>query len=136
MAFVLDASIALTWAFADEEQPVAKNALNRLGREDALVPTLWWFEVRNILIIGERKGRIAETDTAAFLHILARLPITVDHEPDETQMLLLSRRHKLTIYDSAYLELALRTKTHLATLDKALIAAAKVENVTLAESPL
>ncbi|MBN8925689.1 MAG: type II toxin-antitoxin system VapC family toxin [Rhodospirillales bacterium] len=71
MAFVLDASIALCWAFADEEHPIAAAALDRLETSEAQVPGVWWFEVRNSLIVNERRGRLSETKTADFLRNLA-----------------------------------------------------------------
>ena len=67
MPFVLDASIAACWAFDDEDHPVAALALERVRRTDARVPSLWWFEVRNPLIVSERRGRLTESGTAAFL---------------------------------------------------------------------
>ena len=135
MAFVLDASVALSWAFGDEEHPHALAALDRLRGEGAVVPSLWWFEVRNILIVGERKGRILERDSATFLQSVGRLPIAVDDSPDEAGVLGLARRHRLAVYDAAYLELALRLAAPLATLDGALAAAAKAENLPLIGSP-
>ncbi len=70
MPFVLDASVAACWAFDDEDHPLAGRALDRLRDDSALAPTLWWFEVRNILIVNERRGRLKETDTASFLRAL------------------------------------------------------------------
>ena len=78
MPFVLDASVAACWAFEDEDHPTATLALDRLRSDPARVPSLWGFEVRNTLIIHERRGRLAEADTAAFLRGLSRLGVTVD----------------------------------------------------------
>jgi predicted nucleic acid-binding protein len=47
----------------------------------------------------------------------------------------LARRHRLTVYDAAYLELALREVVPLATLDQALAAAAQAEGVSLVGEP-
>ena len=99
MSFVLDASVAVAWAFADEEHPVAAAALARIRNDEGCVPSLWWFEVRNVLI-DERRGRLRETDTALFLRSLARLPIVVDRAPEEAAVLTLARRHGLTVYDA------------------------------------
>ena len=108
MSFVLDASIAACWAFDDEDHPVAALALERLRTDEARVPSLWWFEVRNTLIVSERRGRLTESDTATFLHGLARLRVTVDRSPEEADVLALARHRDLTVYDAAYLELARR----------------------------
>ena len=131
MAFVLDASTVLGWAFPDEEHPVADAALERLATEDGAVPALWWFEVRNALLAGERRKRLDEAGTATFLRRLARLPIAIDHAPDETTLFTLARRYRLTVYDAAYLELALRMGAALATTDGDLIVAAPLAGVTL-----
>ena len=108
MPFALDASVAACWAFDDEDHPVATLALDRLRREEAWVPSLWWFEIRNTLIVNERRGRLTEGDTANFLRVLSRLGVVVDRLPDEAELLMLARRHRLSIYDAAYLELARR----------------------------
>jgi predicted nucleic acid-binding protein len=131
MPFVLDASVALVWAFGDEQRVPASSALERLRRDEALVPSLWWFEVRNALIANERRGRLTETDTATFLRDLSRLRIAVDLAPDEPAVLKLTRRHRLTVYDAAYLELAQREAVPLATLDSDLARAARAEKVPL-----
>jgi len=129
--FVLDASTTGCWAFDDEAHPVANLALNRLRDDQARAPTLWWFEVRNILISSERRGRLEEADTETFLRTLARLGVAVDREPDEASVLALARRHRLTVYDAAYLELAQRQGLPLATLDDELAEAARREGIEL-----
>jgi predicted nucleic acid-binding protein len=135
MPFVLDASIAACWAFEDEDHPTAALALERLRGDEAYAPTLWWFEVRNTLIVNERRGRLTETDTHALLHGLSRLGLIVDHAPDEALVLALARRHRLTVYDAAYLELAQRRHLPLATLDKALLTAARAGGIELLGTP-
>jgi len=135
MLFVLDASIAACWAFEDEDHPVAALALERIRTDEARVPSLWWFEVRNTLIVNERRKRLTEGDTSAFLRGLARLGVTVDRSPKESDVLTLARRHRLTVYDAVYLELALREGVRLATLDTDLAAAARAENVALLGEP-
>jgi len=131
MSFVLDASVAVAWAFAGEAHPVASAALALIGSEEGRVPSLWWFEVRNVLIINERRGRLCETDTAQFLRNLARLPIIVDRTPEEVSVRALARRHGLTVYDASYLELAQRSAAPLATLDVTLAQAAQRDNISL-----
>jgi predicted nucleic acid-binding protein len=131
MPFVLDASITSCWAFSDEDHPHAALAEKRLQSDPALVPGLWWLEIRNVLLINERRGRISEGKSAVFLHFLSGLPITSDRMPRETELFRLARTYRLTIYDACYLELAQRHGTALATLDTDLIRAAKAEAVPL-----
>jgi hypothetical protein len=59
MAFVPDASVSACWAFGDEAHPVADAAFSSLQAADAVVPALWWFEIRNTLVVNERRGRIS-----------------------------------------------------------------------------
>jgi predicted nucleic acid-binding protein len=131
MPFVLDASVAACWAFEDEDHPTATLALERIRSDQARVPSLWWFEVRNTLIINERRGRLAEADTAAFLRGLSRLGVTVDRLPEEAGVMTLARKHRLSVFDASYLELAQREALPLATLDADLIRAARAENLSL-----
>lgn len=131
MPFVLDASIAACWAFEDEHHPAAALALERIRTDQAHAPSIWWFEVRNTLIVNERRGRISEADTAEFLRSLSRLGVTIDPAPADALLLALSRRWRLTVYDASYLELARRKGIPLATLDTDLIRAAKAEDLAL-----
>ncbi len=135
MPFVLDASITLSWVLRDEEQPVASAALER-SRDDAVhVPAIWWFEVRNALIMNERRGRLAEDDTGKFLGLLSAISVTIDRQPDERSILSLARNHGLTVYDAGYLELAKRLDVPLATLDGRLTRAAVAEQITIVGAP-
>jgi predicted nucleic acid-binding protein len=131
MAFVLDASITGCWAFRDEDHPDAQLAFHAMRTEEAWVPSLWWFEVRNILVVNERRQRITESDTAAFLLNLSRLRVHVDRLPDEHAVLRLARTHRLSVYDAAYLELAQREGLSLSTLDGDLRRAAASEGLAL-----
>ncbi len=133
MPFVLDASVAACWAFDDEDHPVARLALERLRTDQALVPALWWFEVRNVMIISERRGRINQDDTAAFLRGLARLGVTIDRSPEEPTLLATARRHRLSVYDASYMELAQREACPLATLDSELTQAALAQGIQVLE---
>ena len=122
-AFVLDASIALSWCFSDEATPETWQLLERLGHESAIVPELWLLEVGNVLINAERRGRITEAKVTEFLELLAALDIEVDSETSlraGREIISLARSHRLTTYDAAYLELAMRLGLPLASKDDAL----------------
>src|ERR1043166_4038153 len=101
MPFVMGASVMLAWALQGAHS-TATAALQRIDNDDAVVPGLWWFEVRNGLVINERSGRITEVETARFLQRIAHLPTRVGGAPDESVTLALARRHRLTVYDAAY----------------------------------
>jgi len=127
--FVIDASVAAAWAFDDEDHPIPRHALEQLWAEQAVAPALWWFELRNALVMNERRGRYSEPQTSDFLRMIASLPITIDRTPIENDVLTLARRHRLTFYDAVYLELALRLRLPLVTLDSALVRAATGEQL-------
>jgi len=131
MGLVLDSSIVGSWCFPDEANPVADAAFATVEADEASVPALWWFEVRNILLMGERRGRIDPAGTAGFLADLEGLPVRIDRKPDSATVLALARMHRLTFYDAAYLELALRLSVPLATLDRAIARAARAAAVPL-----
>jgi predicted nucleic acid-binding protein len=128
MTFVIDASVVVAWAF-DEVHTTADEARERLRSDDAVAPALWWFEVRNALVQGERRGRFDQSGTGRFLRDLSRFAVSIDGVPEERSVLELARRHRLSVYDAAYLELAQRRGFPLATLDNALDAAARAEGV-------
>jgi len=135
MALVIDASVVAAWAF-EEEHAIAQLTFARVRTEEAFVPGLWWYELRNVLVLGERRGRLTEQETARFLRGISRLRIRLDRTPDEMPVLTLARRHRLTVYDAAYLELAQREAATLATLDESLAAAARAEGVPLVGLPI
>lgn len=127
MTFVLDASIALAWCFADQTTPISESALDRLGHEEALVPGLWALEVANVLVSAERRGRLKPAQTSRFLELLGQLPITVEEIGRDailTTVLDLARASGLAAYDASYLALAAASGVPLASRDEALRRAA------------
>ncbi len=130
-ALVVDASVVIAWLFDDEDEPRADKALEHLAEEGALVPHLWHLETRNILLVAERRGRLSAHAAKERLDALKGLPIQTDDEPDLDSALDLARAHNLSFYDALYLELAIRERTDLATLDRALGQAAMAEGVQL-----
>lgn len=131
MPFVVDASVAAVWFMPDEAHPVAERAFERLASDRAVLPSLWWFEMRNLLIVNERRNRVTPAQTRETLTLIDEMPIAFDHEAESETLLRLARDYRLTIYDAAYLELAARKRLSLATLDKALAMAARQENIEL-----
>ncbi len=131
MALVPDVSAILGQALDDEDATFAESVIAAIARSEAIVPTLFWCEIRNVLVMAERRKRMVAARTTAFLADLALLPFTVDDLPREASVLDLARRRSLTVYDATYLELAQRCDAPLATLDQALMSAARKEGVTL-----
>jgi predicted nucleic acid-binding protein len=129
MPIVTDASVLLAVAFKDEKSALADAVLDAIQNEGAIVPAQFWFEIRNVLVMSERRGRITPVQTHTFLAELNAQPIEVDPLPSEAAVLNFARQHKLTVYDAAYLELAQRKGAILATLDDAIVKAAKSAGV-------
>jgi predicted nucleic acid-binding protein len=134
---VLDVSLSCAWCFADEASVEAWAILERLHTARAHVPSLWLWETGNVLVQAERRGRISAAAIRTFLGLLESLPISIDQPTiDSTwhDTLALARSHRLTSYDAAYLELALRRSLPLASRDRALQSAARLEGVPLLPS--
>lgn len=125
---VIDASVALAWCFEDETTAATSEVLRRLADEAAAVPTTWRVEVANVLAMAERRRRITPAESAQFIAKLEGLAIIVDEETSPrafTRILDLAREERLTAYDAAYLELAMRLGVPLASKDRDLCEAAE-----------
>ena len=129
--FVLDASVTAARGFADERSELENRALERLDWDSAVVPAMGWYEIPNVMVIGERRGRICAKAAAEFPDELEALPINIDGVRRTRPAWNLAKRHRLTIYDASYLEIVIRQTLPIATLDRALIAAAQAESVEL-----
>lgn len=132
---VLDCSVTGAWLFEDETSAYAEAVLDKLASgHQALAPSIWALEVSNMLLVGERRGRVTETQSTAFWETLKALPILVDDRAPMTSLggvIALGREHGLSSYDAAYLELAVRNAVPLATLDNKLADAAKASGAGL-----
>ncbi len=132
MSFVLDCSMTLAWVFADEASASTEALRESLLTESAIVPVLWPVEVGNVLLVALRRGRITEDDRARIRDDLLALPINIEPVSCDRvwdAVLSVANERNLSVYDAMYLELALRLKLPLATLDKSLAAAGKAAGV-------
>jgi len=132
--FVVDASVALAWCFADEATAATSALLDRFEAGNAEVPWLWPLELANALAVGERNGRITPARTSEFIALIGGLPIVIDLQtPDLAlgRVLDLARSERLNVYDASYLELAMRRGLPLATKDSELANAAWRVGVSL-----
>ena len=134
MSFVLDNSVALTWCFEDERTPATAALLEQVGELGAQTPMLWPLEALNGLLVAERRGRLDAARRQRLAGFLRALPITLDVDTASqawTETARLAERFGLSAYDAAYLELARRRDLPLASLDRALRAAATVLGLTV-----
>ena len=132
MAFVLDCSVAMAWVFPDEASETTDRLRDSLIDDRAFVPSLWPVEVGSVLLTATRRGRIDMSEWPVICTSLDALPIEI--EPVSTSLiwehaLALANRYDLSVYDATYLELALRLRLPLATLDQALASAAQTAGV-------
>ncbi len=134
MSLVLDSSVTFAWVYSAETTVAISDVLAKVTESGAWVPALWRLEVGNVLEMGVRKGRTDAAFRDAALADLALLPITLDQETDRHAwgaIAKLAARHRLTLYDAAYLELARRRSLPLATLDQDQRTAAAAEDIVL-----
>ena len=133
--FVLDASIVLTWCFPDEKAQKAERISERIAFGDTPAgPAFWRQEVLNALLAGEKRKRLTSELIQSFISDLELLPAEIDapaagivfHTTQD-----LCRKHGLTTYDAAYLELAMRHRIALAAADGALERAARAEGIEI-----
>lgn len=129
---VLDASMAIAWQFESESTQRTDAVLDRVARGGALVPSIWRLEVANALRMAVRRKRCSNAELEEAVAQLLDLSIKDDRETGVhawTTTLGLAGDHSLTMYDAAYLELALRLRLPLASCDRELIAAARNRGV-------
>jgi predicted nucleic acid-binding protein len=132
MSLVLDSSVTLVRASSDETTAAVERVFDLVSEGGAWVPGLWRLEVANALEMGVRRGRHNADFRDSTLADLSLLMIRIDPESDRQAWGAtprLAERHRLTLYDAAYLELALRRGLPLATLERELRAAARGEKV-------
>ncbi len=134
---MIDASATLPWCFADEATAATEALLERLrSGDEAIAPAHWPTEVMNGLIVAVRRSRITFSQVLQFAEALASLPIHVEAPTPPAlwgSLLALAADTGLTIYDAAYLELAMRSASPLASLDGDLQRAARNAAVPLIE---
>jgi len=132
---VLDVSTTLGLVIEDERSMATEAALDALRHPRLLpVPGHWWAEVANGLLMAERRKRASQAQISQAIQFIRAIPVVPDGESNSRMMvetLGMARQFQLTVYDAAYLELALRTSAVLATLDKALARAAAAAGVEL-----
>jgi len=133
---VIDNSVAASW-YLSEEVAYSLATLKYLEGNRAvrmLVPSLWYLEICNTLLVMERRGKIRRADRLKALEHIQLLPLDSAQAPTARVLFILedlAHRHQLNSYDAEYLRVAKDAKAPLATTDKALIRAAKKEGVAL-----
>jgi predicted nucleic acid-binding protein len=134
-SLVLDVSSTISFLIKDEFSPYAMRALGASrAASSVVVPTHFWIEVSNALLMAERRNRASPAEISHAFHLVFGLHVSTDGETArrcQFETLSLARQYNLTIYDAAYLELAMRRGATLATVDKDLVRAAGAAGVKL-----
>ena len=125
-ATVIDASAAASWLLPDETGGAYQEILQTAVLH---APVLFWAEMRNILVISERRNRLTGNMVSEAVSILDALKVNFDNSPEGGRVLHLAREHGLTVYDALYVELALRLQLPFLTPDRKLAAVAKQEGI-------
>jgi predicted nucleic acid-binding protein len=131
LSFAIDASILAAWFLEEKIAPRVESAIDSLACVEARAPRFLFLEIRNALLISERRRQITEAISAAFLRDLALLRIRLEPPKEDIGLMALARERRLTVYDAAYLELARREALPLATLNRDLQRGAIDEGVAL-----
>lgn len=130
MAFVLDASLAAAWFLPDEQTEAADLLMGELVSTIAVVPSLFWFEMRSLFLKAERRQRLRLGEAALSMTQLRGYPIEDAGSGQDHLVLTLGSRYMLSgYYDASYLALAVDRRLPLATGDMRLATAAFAEKI-------
>ncbi len=136
-AVVLDASVTATWLLPDEASPASRAVFVRIRRGSLVphAPELWLWECGNIIANGVKRNRITPADALLTWSVLDAIRTRVElTNPAPTQTraaLTLAIDDGLSLYDAAYLWLAMSLKLPLLSTDQALSRAAVRRGVTV-----
>ncbi|MGA2598801.1 MAG: type II toxin-antitoxin system VapC family toxin [Bryobacteraceae bacterium] len=129
---IIDASVASAWCFPDEQTDYTNRVLDAVSSfVTGFAPRLWAYEIRNSVLMGLRRKRITKVDAENFLNSLDGLEIRLADPVSYDAVFELAQLNRLTVYDAAYLDLAIREGSELASLDGALRNAAVNVGVVL-----
>jgi len=124
---VVDTTVMIGWCFAEAAGSYVDAVLDGVRSRGAILPASWMVELGNVLLAAEARQRLSEADSFRFLHLLQALPLHLDCQLPSRHfgaVMALGRKYALSSAEAAYLELALREGTCLATMNQRLRQAA------------
>ena len=133
---VVDNSVIMSWVL-DEDTAYSNRVFQHFSTNPAetiLVPSLWILEFSNVLLVVERRKRVAPQSRKDSIAFARNLPIELAPAPSVEHLSVIddiAHRHQLSSYDAEYLRVARDAKVPLATANKALSKAASQEGVTV-----
>jgi predicted nucleic acid-binding protein len=133
LSFVLDVSVAATWAIPPRYTVYTHRVQSRLAAGvAAVVATNWPLELVDELHEAACRGETTRQRIDRILAGLSSYRISVDPRAPTLawpELMDLAGAHPISVRDAAYLELALRLSLPLATTDATLIRAAAAAGV-------
>jgi predicted nucleic acid-binding protein len=128
-SIAIDASTGLSWVHPAQATAEASALLSEIASgAEVIVPSLWFTEMANALLILERRNKLTSDERRQALTRLEELNFSIDDADPRLAFAAVSdlaAECGLSVYDATYLELALRKKLRLATRDDGLKRAAK-----------
>lgn len=123
---VVDSSFLIAILFAEEYTDFAAAHLDAAIAEGLVAPALLNWELANVLRTKVLRNPATPQEAVARLRSVAKLSIgTPEQEPTTETLLTMALDTGLSVYDTAYVELAQRLVAPLATLDGAMAKAAR-----------
>ena len=98
---------------------------------EAVAPRLWAYEIRNSILMGLRRSRLGQLDSEQFLVSLNELNVRLSDPASYDKVFALAQEHGLTVYDAAYLHVAMSERLPIASLDGQLVRAAQKAGILL-----
>jgi predicted nucleic acid-binding protein len=130
---VIDASITAAWFLPGEQTDYTEALFERVSSAgfEVIAPRLWAYEIRNTVLMAFRRGRITKIESQQILVSLNNLSVDLSEPASYDDLFALAQARGLTVYDAAYLAVALRQELPLASLDRQLIRAAAEVSVKI-----
>ena len=122
MNYVLDSSFCGAFIMPDEKSTEVSDFFEAITADSVFhVPSLFWFEMSNLLNSAIRRRRITQHDILDLLNTVPHTKIYTDTSYGKEYSELITNlavEYNLSSYDSAYLELAIRKDGMIGTLDE------------------
>jgi len=133
MRYVIDCSFSTALFLPDEKSVEVRDFFIEHEKGDNItVPLLWWYETNNVLNSAIKRKRLKREDAEAVLRLFDKLALETDTafgNGYSQDIVSLAQSYGLSSYDAVYLELAIRKKARLMSLDSALLSAAKKSGI-------
>jgi predicted nucleic acid-binding protein len=118
---VVDSSALCALCFEDEANGGSELLLELLEQGHVWAPALLLWEVANVLLMAQRRGRLNQAQRVEALQLIESLGLSLDAPAQAVvwhDVIQLADQTGLSSYDAAYLELAMRLGTPLASRHK------------------